>query len=439
MIAALRRKALLALLIALAIAAQAVAATCKWRGDAPAIAQATTVTVGTYDVTTTYKVTINGKTISTAGTGGTNATTATALQLLLNASVIPEFAEITWSVNSTVITGTADKAGKPFTLSTSVSGGTGTISNSTTVTNSGPNDVNIAANWSTGATPANSDNLVIENTSSSLLYNLGSLSSIGLTSLSVSQTFTGTVGLPVVNGDASTTYFEYRPQYFAIGATTVSIGGPTGQGSGRIKLNLGSAGSTTVNVTNTGNALETGLESCLIVLTGSGNVLNVSRGSVGVAVLAGESATLSLNTSQITSSNDAQVRLGSGVTLSTVKMQSGRNIINCAATTITMYGGDLTLQGTGATTTLNANGGICHYNSSGTLTNGRIAGGASLLFGANLSGATVTNMTIEKGATLLDPDSVVTWTNPPLLNRCSIPQVTIDFGSHITLAPAAGP
>lgn len=426
-------------ILLLLVASRAWAATCKWRGDAPAVAQVTTVTIGTYDATTTYKVTINGKTISTLGTGGTNATTATAFQALLNGSTIAEFAEATWTVNSNVITATADKAGKPFTLSTSVSGGTGTISNSTTTTSSGPNDVNVAANWSTGATPANTNDLVIENTSSSLLYNLGSLSGVALNSLTVSQTFTGTIGLPVINADSSTTYFEYRTQYFTIGSTTVTVGGPTGQGSGRIKLNLGSGGSTTVNVTNTGNPLESGLEAMLLVMTGSGNSLNVSRGSVGVAVLAGETATLSLNTSQVTSTSDAQVRLGSGCTLSTFKMQSGRNILNCGATTITVYGGDLTLQGTGATTTLNLNGGTCHYNTSGTLTTAKVAGGASLLFGANLAGATVTNTTIEKGATLLDPDSAVTWTNPPLLNRCSIPQVTLDLGSHITLAPAAGP
>ena len=61
-------------------------ATQIWFGVATAAAQISTVTIGTYDATTTYKVTIGGQTISTVGTGGTNATTATALKNLLIAS-----------------------------------------------------------------------------------------------------------------------------------------------------------------------------------------------------------------------------------------------------------------------------------------------------------------------------------------------------------------
>ncbi|HXE43069.1 MAG TPA: hypothetical protein VN516_08595, partial [Candidatus Baltobacteraceae bacterium] len=140
-------------------------ATQNWLGIATAVSQVTTVTIGTYDATTTYKVTIGGQTISTLGTGGTNATTATALKNLLAASTHPYFAAVTWTVNSAVITGTATTAGVPFVLTTAVSSGTGTISNSTTTASSGPNDWSTALNWDSGTVPAAGDNVYIKNTS----------------------------------------------------------------------------------------------------------------------------------------------------------------------------------------------------------------------------------------------------------------------------------
>src|SRR5438067_3371208 len=115
----------------------------RWKGTAASVAQVTTVTVGTYDAATTYKVTINGKTVSQVGTGGTNATTAAALQALLAASAEPEFTEVTWTVASNVVTATAATKGKPFTLTTAVSGGTGTISQATPTASSGPNDYSV--------------------------------------------------------------------------------------------------------------------------------------------------------------------------------------------------------------------------------------------------------------------------------------------------------
>ena len=67
-------------------------------GDAPAVAQLQTITIGTNDVATTYKVTINGKTVSVPGNaGGANSTAADLAAALQVATVPQEFAEIVWS------------------------------------------------------------------------------------------------------------------------------------------------------------------------------------------------------------------------------------------------------------------------------------------------------------------------------------------------------
>src|SRR6516225_9532254 len=126
-------------------------ATTRWRGDAPAVAQVQTVTIGTNDVSTTYKVTINGKTVSVPGDAGGASATATDLANAFKASTVPqEFAEIAWGAAGNVVTGTAAKLGRPFTLAASATGGTGTISTTITTANSGPNDASVPANWSSG-------------------------------------------------------------------------------------------------------------------------------------------------------------------------------------------------------------------------------------------------------------------------------------------------
>src|SRR5262245_47220947 len=113
-------------------------ATRRWRGDAPKTAQVNTVTVGgTAANGQVYSVTINAKLVAyTANGSDTNNTIAAALKALLAASVIPEFAEVTWTVATNVITGTAKTAGRPF-VNTSAATGTGTLVTATATANSG--------------------------------------------------------------------------------------------------------------------------------------------------------------------------------------------------------------------------------------------------------------------------------------------------------------
>lgn len=393
-------------------------ATQRWRGDAPAVAQVQTITIGTNDVSTTYKVTINGKTVSVPGdAGGASATATDLANALKSASVPQELAEIGWSAAGSVVTGTAARPGRPFTLATSATGGTGTISTSVVTASSGPNDVSVAANWSSGTLPATGDDIIFDTGPSDALYGLDQ-HTITPNSVSVLPGFTGKIGLPAVNSDnAAATYFEYRPQYLqygnsgAGGTVNVTING----GAGRIKLDQGTAPAIW-NVLNSAQRIESGIPSVLLKGTSAGNALNVNKGDVGVAFFGGESATLAaLNVGYETNpAGDSSVWLGSGVNLANAAIvQTGGNLTVNSATsgsaTITQYDGNLTLQ-SGAQTGLSVLGGTCVYNSTGTLGGTAvIAGGGSLDFSQDLRAKSVTNPINMYGAKakLLDPNKVI--------------------------------
>src|SRR6185295_12509087 len=102
-------------------------ASTTWRGDAPAVAQVDTLTVGgTIEATDIFKMTINGKTLSVTAGSTVAATVATTIATAWNASTIPEFAEITAAATSGgALTLTADTPGKPFvcTVSTTEANG----------------------------------------------------------------------------------------------------------------------------------------------------------------------------------------------------------------------------------------------------------------------------------------------------------------------------
>lgn len=392
-------------------------ATTRWRGDAPAVAQVQTITIGTNDVSTTYKVTINGKTVSVPGDAGGASATAADLAAALKATGVPqEFAEIAWAAAGSVVSGTATKSGKPFTLAAGATGGTGTISTAVATASSGPNDASVAANWSGGTLPANGDDVVFDTGSSDVLYGLDQ-HAVTPNSISVLPGFTGKIGLPAVNSDsAAATYFEYRPQYLQYGSSgagtvNVTISG----GSGRIKFDQGTAPAVW-NVLNSAQRLESGIPAVLLKGTSAANALNVNKGDVGVAFFGGESATLvAVNAGYETNpAGDSSVWLGSGVGLANATIvQTGGNLtINSATSgtaTITQYDGNLTLQ-SGAQTGLSVLGGSCVFNSTGTLGGTAvIAGSGTLDFSQDLRAKSVANPINMYGAKskLLDPNKVV--------------------------------
>src|SRR5579884_3550390 len=105
-------------------------------------------------------------------------------------------------------------------------------------------DPTLGANWTksdgtTGTAPGNGDDVTIAAIPGVQLASIAAadMSAVTLNSLTISQTFTGTIGTTSTSGTFG---------YWKIGATSWTIGAPSADGvayggSGRIKLDFGSA------------------------------------------------------------------------------------------------------------------------------------------------------------------------------------------------------
>lgn len=409
----------------------------RWRGDAAAISQVNTLTVGGTAATgQVYSVTMNIKVVSYTATGSdTNTTIATALQGLLAASLFPEFLEVTWANPSAgVITATANLAGVNFT-NTSSATGTGTLVTATTTANSGPNDAAVVANWSSGTLPVSGDSLYFQNSSSPVLYNLDALAAITPALVQMDSSYTGQIGLPYNNANG---YIEYRPRYLQFtGWTLGNIGLGAGNGSGKIQLDAG-AGNHTTNIFNTASsASEQGLPCVLLKGGGSTTTVNIFKGSLGLALFAGETATIqTLDMGYVSNvAGDAQVSTGAGCTLTTVKKTGGNLYSLCAVPTLTSYAGvSSILSGNMTTLTLNKNSnGVANTVSykpatGGTITTNTVESGCTLDCSGTLGTVILTNSTWNAGATINAPGGNITMTNAASIPDGQLSDVTINLG-----------
>ena len=333
--------------------------TIRWRGDAPSVAMVDTYAVGgTWAAADTITFTLNGKSLVLT-LGATSAASVAAVVAAMVAAwngaavtadetrsvlgtAITEFKDATASGTTTPFTLTAATAGVPFgpvtITKSSVSGTIGSVTHATA--NSGPNDVGLAANYSGGALPINGDTLDIENTTSSLLYHLDALSGVTLAALYVNASFTGQIGLPKVNAKG---YYEYRPDYLEVGATSVYVGrGGSGTGSGRLKIATGAV-QTTLYLDGTGNTVETGVPALLWTGTHASNALYATKGSLGLAFFAGETATLATMDVgfQTNRNGDVTIQAGTGLSWTTLNQTGGSVTLASGGTTVSQTGGTL--------------------------------------------------------------------------------------------------
>ena len=429
-------------------------ATRRWQGGALPVAQKETITIGgTWVAADTLTVTCNGRSIVlTIGTTVTTTQIATELAAALGSTStalgtgysvtergpnIAEFREfvsgetVPAASGSTVILVGKTK-GKPYTITVAKSSTSGTVSTATTISASGPNHFSTAANWSGGSVPVDSDDIVIDSGNVDILYGLAQ-SSVSPASITITQGYTGRIGLPDTNQDDSGyPYAEYRDKYLALGTSSdavtqaLTIGGGDGPGSPRIKIDSGS-GQCNLVVLNSGTPEIVGTPAILWKGTHVSNTATINRGSVGVAFYPSE--TSALMTCRIgfvnNQASDANVRIGSGVTLTTLTQTGSVLYTSCAVTTATQTGGSwYHLSGVAVTVTIN--GGYCSYQSTGTLTTLVLAGG-ELDFRADTRSRTITNCDLFAGAVFRDPAGTVTFTNGLDLNRTDLQGVLLQI------------
>jgi hypothetical protein len=403
-------------------------ATVVFRGDAKADKQSGTIQVTAYDATTTYAIIINGKSITTLGVTDA-AGTASALYDLLTASEYPEFQEIDYEVSTDTLTLTAKTAGKSFTVTTSETGGTGSIGNYVAVTaNSGPNNLSVVANYSTGALPGGGDTLIFENVDAvNITEGLTALAGIALAQVWF-RNWGGEIGLPQHNGR----YWEYRNTYLQLQATEVIFDCPNCQ-LARIDSQTYQ---TTLKVYSTGTSRVQNLETLCWKGTHNSNVVQADRGSIGIAVLAGETATVAtLNCGYVSQpESDSNVRCRS-VTLTTVNRIGGTLELNGGATTVNSRtgSGKLTVFGSGAFTTINCLAGDMEYLGSGTITTLLLGSGQRFDSSRNEVGFTITNVVVMyKDAYFYDPAKRATMSGGYIPTGCTQEEIKVNRGINVT-------
>lgn len=406
-------------------------ATITWIGGTSAKYQTVTLTVGSSTVGHTFITTMNGKEVTyTSVTGDTTTTIATNIAQLLNASQDGEFQKINWTSSAAIVTGTANTVGEPFTVSLS---GTGTFTLNTTQANSSPNDAASTANYSSGSLPVNSDTLIFEDVDIGVYWNLTSaLSGVTLTALRIRDTFTDGIGLPLYD-TTGTEFREYRGTEFTLaGCTTLEVALSSSATGGSFKFNT-SSGQTAVKIlgTDAGTLFD---EYVQWRGTHASNTIDMVGGALAVAPYAAQTATFT--TAQI---KDASLRLGIGVTVTSIEMTNSSLDTRSSVPTLTMNGGTAVFRDATTITTALIDAGTLDYRSTGTITTLKLGSGATADFSNITDPVTVTNCTMEEGSALVDPLRRVTFTNGIILNRTSMAGVTLDVGTHVTLTVAGGP
>ena len=410
-----------------------------WTPRVSANLMTVTVTVTAFDAATTYKITIGQKTVSVVGDTNVN-TTASDLQAALAASTEPEFQEITWTVSTATITGTAANYGKPFTATSSVSGGTGTIGAvTTTVASVSPNDVGNASNWSdssgTSGLPVSGDSIVIENSSVSLLYNADALAAVNIAACTVHSSFTGKIGLTTYDSQGG--YYQYRKTFFQMATcTTLTVELSPSLSAESLKFDVGSNACTLAVSGNSGGT--TGQEALWWKGTNVANAMTADGGSVALAALSSDSATLAT----INIAGGALVRGGSGLAAVTTANADGGSTLDIQSnvTTLTVDGGaSATCRYAMTVGTLNVNSGSVDYRSSGTITTLALAARGSIDFANDRQNRTVTNtITMIEGSALNDPYGTVNSGGNVVLTvtKGRLSNCTVDLGPGRTYTVA---
>lgn len=400
------------------------------------------VTVGTLvtdaQVATTIKQAFNGETFTD--------TTAASTILIADggASAVPQFAELTASVSSNIVTirnnqtSPAALMGKPFTLTVTESvAGDEVATESTSVTATSQFHWNQADNWSANTVPIDGDTVIFDRGSIDLRYLMSA--AIQVAQLTKYKSYTGNVGLAPINIDNnSKTYAEYRtPLYLTFdddagtAATVADLEVGEGQGSGRFMVDFG-AGEATINVFGKGNRAD-GNTPCILLKGTAIAELNNLAGDVGLAILASETSTVTTLRSGDSPSSQANTVIGSGATVTTAVINGGTAATNCTATIVTgTQNGGVWQHSGGTITTMTVSGGTFYQVGNGTITTLTVGSGGEFDTSKGSDTFAITN-TIQLFKNSKFKDRAGRAGNVVFkLNQCSLADVTIELAPNKT-------
>jgi hypothetical protein len=425
-------------------------ATLRYTWNAAAIAEIWKLTIGgTLEVGDIFKVTINGKAWTYTAATTVIATERDSFVTAWNAidqAAYPEFRELLASAGSGSgdVTLTGITVGIPFTITaatTEAGGGAAdaqTFTATLTTAATGPEWWDNVNNWSTGAIPVSTDTVIIDDSTENISYGLAQ-SAVTLAELNIGASFRGQIGLQKNNPNG---YSEYRATYLAIGATSLRVGtGVGGSGPTLLKINTGTV-QTAIDVSTTGSSSSSGIPAFLWKGTNANNTLSLAGGSMGVSFYTGDGVS-TLKTVNVTAARNQNTTLiiGEGCTLNgagSVFSQAGGSI-TCYSSllTVTRNGGEFTLWGAAAITTLNNQAGQFYFESTGTIATVENTG--EFRRESRLEAGNVTLMKTYKDSTVVDANGKIAWTNFDFI-QCNQSQLReFNLGQHKRITVTSAP
>ena len=275
---------------------------------------------------------------------------------------------------------------------------------------------NTAANWSDGVAPANSDTLIFDwrGGSNPVTSNLGTT----LTGITVikEKSYTGDIGVLTAT-TATYLTFDGGTLYYEQGT---GQGSP--EGSGTAMFAFGS----TAAVAHVYDSSSTSDSEYFPPLLIKGTSLTVHHygGTVGIAALNGDAATVTYNMAKGTGGVDPKAYFGLGSTITAFRANSGTALSRSSNTIASLaLSGDAQFehQGTGAGTTVTADGqSTVYWTSAGTIATLNLS--STFNRTRHTGSLTFTNANLYEGYQLLLNNGVSgshIWTNQPVHVRCS--------------------
>ena len=272
-------------------------------------------------------------------------------------------------------------------------------------------DIAKAANWSPAQVPIDGDTLIFDGAAGHHVDTNLDHSGLHPLDLFIFQTF------QIYQIGTTAAYLKIgMPTGRLVIGENPGVGTPTGSNLIKLDLYVGSGamaiGDIIVENTNTSGA-DTTKPPVLLLADDSDIDLFVRKGKVGLAVDdPAETATfgdvnIGWNASR---SSDADVRIGSGVTMTDLYKTGGKCQLNCAGGAVENLAGDLEILGDGAIASLTTRGGTVVPNSTGKITAAYLHGGFTDWTRSNRP-RTVDDIVYYPGAQFaLDPN-VMTITN----------------------------
>lgn len=317
-------------------------------GTAVAVAQVSNATVGGTLAGETFTISVNGLVIAShTDTTTVIADTVAALVAAWNASTHPYATGITATDASPAVVLTADTAGVLFIVTVNTPGGAATFTLTTPTASSGPRHADDATNWSLGAVPVATDDVVLADSAVDLSFGLECLAAVVLGSLTIKKTYTGKIGLDYATFEGAAAA-EYRPCYFKfLTDGVVSIGEHTGpgtpSGSRRIMLNTHTTACTIVMHGTASTPYETGRPACRILCNNAANKIEFKGAAGGFGIACdkpGETSTFHTCTSSAPVDTH-KIFISMGCTYTLYEQTGGDSLLGAAANvdTVAIDGG----------------------------------------------------------------------------------------------------